>query len=58
MGRACYGCFGPHENANAPALAKRFREDGMSEPDLQRAFRTFNAWAWQFRKASEESERT
>jgi hypothetical protein len=37
-------------------LAKRFREDGMSEPDLQRAFRTFNAWAWQFRKASEEVE--
>jgi coenzyme F420-reducing hydrogenase gamma subunit len=56
MGRACYGCFGPHENANAPALAKRLREDGMSEPDLQRAFRTFNAWAWQFRKVSEEVE--
>ena len=56
MGRACYGCFGPHENANAPALAKRFREDGLSEPDLQRSFRTFNAWAWQFRKASEEVE--
>src|SRR5664279_4981029 len=56
MGRGCYGCFGPHENANAQALAKRFHEDGMSEPDLQRAFRTFNAWAWQFRKASEEVE--
>ena len=56
MGRGCYGCFGPHENANAPALAKRFREDGMSAPDLQRTFRLFNAWAWQFRKVSEEVE--
>lgn len=56
MGRGCYGCFGPHENANAPALARRLREDGMSATDLQRTFRTFNAWAWQFRKASEEVE--
>jgi coenzyme F420-reducing hydrogenase gamma subunit len=56
MGRGCYGCFGPHENANAPALAKRFREDGMSAPDVQRTFRMFNAWAWQFRKVSEEVE--
>jgi coenzyme F420-reducing hydrogenase gamma subunit len=56
LGRGCYGCFGPHENANAPALANRFREDGMSGPDLQRTFRMFNAWAWQFRKVSEEVE--
>jgi hypothetical protein len=28
----------------------------MSAPDLQRTFRLFNAWAWQFRKVSEEVE--
>jgi len=54
MGRGCYGCFGPHENANAPALAERLRADGMNEGDVQRNFRKFNAWAWQFRKVSEE----
>ena len=54
MGRGCYGCFGPHENANAPALAARLKADGMGEADLQRTFRMFNAWAWQFRKVSEE----
>ncbi len=55
-GRGCYGCFGPMESANAPALARRFREEGMGETDVVRAFRKFNAWSWQFRQASEQGE--
>jgi sulfhydrogenase subunit delta len=55
-GRACYGCFGPMESANAPALARRFREDGMDELDVVRIFRKFNAWSWQFRQVSEQGE--
>ena len=33
---------------------QRLRADGMGEADVQRNFRKFNAWAWQFRKVSEE----
>jgi sulfhydrogenase subunit delta len=54
FGRGCYGCFGPSENANAPALAERFYALNATQPEVERAFRTFNAWAWQFRKVSEE----
>jgi coenzyme F420-reducing hydrogenase gamma subunit len=54
MNRGCYGCFGPMENANAPSLATRFTALGASQPEIERAFRNFNAWAWQFRKVSEE----
>lgn len=54
LGRGCYGCFGPMENANAPSLAQRFRILGSTEPEIERSFRTYNAWAWQFRKVSEE----
>ena len=54
MNRGCYGCFGPMENANAPSLAARFASLGATQPEIERAFRNFNAWAWQFRKVSEE----
>ncbi len=54
MGRGCYGCFGPMESSNAPGLAERFRILGVPQADIERSFRTFNAWAWQFRKVSEE----
>jgi coenzyme F420-reducing hydrogenase gamma subunit len=53
-GRGCYGCFGPMENANAKALARRFEEMGNDREQILRAFRNFNAWAWQFRSATEE----
>lgn len=56
-GRACYGCFGPSETANTGALTKQFRTLGLTDDDIARAFRTFNAWSWQFRQASEEAER-
>lgn len=54
FGRGCYGCFGPMESANAPSLAERLRGLGMLQPEVERSFRTFNAWSWQFRKVSEE----
>ena len=44
--RGCYGCFGPKETPNTPALSAWWSEVGMfSEPDLVRAFRSFNAYA-------------
>ena len=56
--RACYGCYGPMETPNTASLTSQFRILGQTDSQVARAFRGFNAWAWQFRKASEECERT
>jgi coenzyme F420-reducing hydrogenase gamma subunit len=57
FGRGCYGCFGPMESPNTGSLATQFRILGQSDQQIARAFRSFSAWAWQFRQASEEAER-
>ena len=54
FGRACYGCFGPMESPNAEALIAGWQRHGGGEPDIVRAFRTFNAGAAAFRNASEK----
>jgi len=54
--RGCYGCFGPQDSPNAPALIHRIRDLGMSPPEVMRVFRTFNAGAPAFREASEKAE--
>ena len=56
--RGCYGCYGPMESPNTQALTNQFRVLGQTDEQIARAFRGFNAWSWQFRKASEECERT
>ena len=56
--RGCYGCYGPMESPNTESLSSQFRILGQNEQQIGRAFRGFNAWAWQFRKASEECERS
>jgi coenzyme F420-reducing hydrogenase gamma subunit len=56
--RGCYGCYGPMETPNTASLTSQFRILGQSVTQVTRAFRGFNAWAGQFRKASEECERT
>jgi len=50
--RGCYGCYGPMETPNTPALGVRLRELGMDERTVQRVYRTFNANAPAFRDAS------
>jgi len=55
--RGCFGCFGPKEALNAAALSGAWSELGVSEGDLVRAYRTFNAYAEPFRKQSEVHER-
>jgi coenzyme F420-reducing hydrogenase gamma subunit len=52
--RGCYGCFGPADTTNTGSLSGRLRELGMTERDLHRVFRTFNAAAPAF---AEESSR-
>ena len=55
--RGCYGCYGPMESPNTGSLTKQFRILGQSDQQISQSFRSYNAWAWQFRKASEECER-
>lgn len=55
--RGCYGCYGPMETPNTASLARAFLASGVSETDLLRVFRTFNANAPAFRKESEAHER-
>ncbi|MDD2773497.1 MAG: hypothetical protein PHP45_07350 [Elusimicrobiales bacterium] len=53
--RGCYGCFGPKETPNTASLADWWkRELGAQEDFTQRSFRTYNAWAPEFRAESEK----
>jgi len=54
--RGCFGCFGPNETPNTPALSAAWSEMGVTKPDLVRVFRTFNSWAQPFRQESEAHE--
>jgi coenzyme F420-reducing hydrogenase gamma subunit len=56
--RGCYGCYAPMETPNTASMTCQFRILGQTDSQVAHAFRGFNAWAWQFRKASEECERT
>jgi coenzyme F420-reducing hydrogenase gamma subunit len=42
-GRGCYGCFGPSNSPNLRSMVRQLHHDGMSERDILRVFRTFNA---------------
>ena len=55
--RGCYGCFGPKETPNTPALSAWWSGLGVSERDLVRAYRSFNAYAEPFRRESESHEK-
>jgi coenzyme F420-reducing hydrogenase gamma subunit len=54
--RGCYGCFGPADTTNTAALAERLQDLGMSQRDVVRIFRTFNAGAEAFRVQSTATE--
>jgi coenzyme F420-reducing hydrogenase gamma subunit len=55
--RGCYGCFGPKETPNTASLAAWWPGLGVSQEDLVRAFRSFNAYAEPFRRESEAHEK-
>ena len=54
--RGCYGCFGPAQMPNIESLASWWKGLGVPNGDLVRALRTFNAYAPEFREASEAHE--
>ena len=55
--RGCYGCYGPMESPNTESLSAWWQRLGVSEADLVRAYRTFNAYAEPFRKESDRHEK-
>ena len=50
--RACYGCYGPKDRPNMASLTSQFQQMGVSEADIVRMLRTFNAYAEPFRQES------
>jgi len=54
--RGCYGCFGPKETPNMPALSRWWQALGVADDDLVRALRTFNAGAQAFREEGSRHE--
>jgi sulfhydrogenase subunit delta len=55
-GRGCYGCFGPTESADVPALGRSWEAIGATREDLVRSLRGVNAWAPEFRSAGERDD--
>lgn len=53
LGRGCYGCFGPTEDANIASLAAWFEATGTDNATIRDLFRTYNAAAAPFRRESE-----
>lgn len=54
--RGCFGCFGPKETPNADKLGEQWIRMGVTDENVLRAFRSFNAGADVFRKESESHE--
>lgn len=55
--RGCYGCFGPKEDANAGSLADWFQNEfKLTDREIVRTFRGFNAFSDAFRKESESHD--
>ncbi len=55
--RGCYGCFGPSDSPNIESLRDTWHELGIGDEQLVRALRTFNAYAPEFKEASDRYAR-
>ena len=54
-GRGCFGCFGPADTTNSPALTNRLRHLGMTSAAIAQRYRMITPAAAEFRLASEEA---
>lgn len=57
LGRDCYGCYGPAENANTDALTARFVDLGLGPVALVQRFQSINSRAPVFLTAAEKVKR-
>ena len=55
LGRDCYGCYGPAENANTDALAAQFERLGLEPQAVVRRFQSINSQAPVFRAAADKA---
>lgn len=55
LGRDCYGCYGPAENANTESLAAQFRALGLDADALVRRFQSINSQAPTFLAAANQA---
>lgn len=53
LGKSCYGCFGPKDDANVESLLSRFRLMGLSSEDCRALLDKMNTYA--YRKAQGEN---
>lgn len=51
--RGCYGCYGPLQQGNSPALSDQLLANGCAASDLVPLFRNFNGYAPEFRAESD-----
>lgn len=56
LGRDCYGCYGPAENANTDALAAQFRSQGLATEAIARRFQSINSQAPVFLAAASKTK--
>jgi coenzyme F420-reducing hydrogenase gamma subunit len=55
LGRDCYGCYGPAENANTDALATQFAHLGLEPQAVVRRFQSINSQAPVFLAAASKA---
>ena len=54
LGRDCYGCYGPAENANTAALAAQFSRQGLARLAVAQRFELINSQAPAFLAAADK----
>lgn len=55
LGRDCYGCYGPAENANTDALAAQFARQGLTPQAIAQRFQSVNNQAPVFLAAADKA---
>jgi hypothetical protein len=45
------------ETPNTASMSKEWKQQGASDDEIKRVFRTFNAWADSFREESEKHDK-
>lgn len=56
LGRDCYGCYGPAENANTDALSEQFRHLGLTPHAIVQRFQSINSQAPVFLAAASKAK--
>ena len=56
LGRDCYGCYGPAENANTDALSEQFRQLGLTPQAIVQRFQSINSQSPVFLAAAQDQD--